>query len=390
MSFRGGPGNTGWRRLVIGGDPLFSHAGASGELVIAFIRIALVLSFAALPLFEYLRQGPEGTVGVGLLVSLVALVFTLAMLIAVRHNVLGNWTGLVSTVADISLVSGALVVFLLRADPHAAVNSRVIFDVYFIALASTCLRYEAKLCWLSGTLAILQYGGIVLFAATAYDLNSPAYAQFTYGTFSWQTQIYRLVVLLTATGVAAIVVDRSRQLRRLSTIDRLTGVLNRGSFDERLNAELSRARRQGETLVLMMLDVDHFKKFNDDLGHAAGDAALRSVTRAMTGEIRRSDVLARYGGEEFVLIMPSTSAEQGMRKAELIRDRVAKHNIVLPRTDALTARLSISAGVSIFPDDGVTADELVDQADERLFEAKSTGRNRVVGPRAQEPALKLG
>jgi diguanylate cyclase (GGDEF)-like protein len=208
--------------------------------------------------------------------------------------------------------------------------------------------------------------------------------------FHWGEQVARLVMLGTATWLTVAVVDRGRVLRRLSTIDRLTGILNRGAFDERLNAELSRARRQSESLAVVMMDVDHFKQFNDDLGHAAGDSALRTLTRRMTEELRRSDVLARYGGEEFVLVMPATSASQAMRKVEALREKLARANIPLPKTDSLTAKLTVSAGVALFPDDGVTADELLDCADERLFEAKSLGRNRVVGQGGAVPVLKVG
>ena len=169
--------------------------------------------------------------------------------------------------------------------PQDAVLSLIIFEAYFIAIGATCLRYDVKLCWIAGLLAVAQYAGIVLYAEAHWPPEA--------APFAWLAQASRLALMVVATGLAAVVVDRSRQLRRLSTIDRLTGVLNRGSFDERLNAELSRARRHGESLALVMIDVDHFKKFNDDLGHAAGDAALRAVTRVINAEIRRSDVLAR-------------------------------------------------------------------------------------------------
>ncbi|HET7111007.1 MAG TPA: GGDEF domain-containing protein, partial [Gemmatimonadales bacterium] len=295
-----------WRRWFAGGDPLFSHAGAAGELLIAQLRMALVLVLLALPVSNYVNHPGELEHVVGVSVALVATTLALLILIAVRRQMLGSWIGLISTVFDVSLVSSTLLIYLIAGQPHTAVNSRVVFEVYFIAIGATCLRYDVRLCWLAGTLAVTQYFGIVWYADTHWALNSPGYAPFVYGIFAWSSEVGRLVVLSVATMLSVAVVDRGRALRRLSTIDRLTGVLNRGSFDERLNAELSRARRQSESLALVMVDVDHFKKFNDDLGHSAGDSALRTLTRRMSDELRRSDVLARYGGEEFVIIMPAT------------------------------------------------------------------------------------
>lgn len=379
-----------WRRWFAGGDPLFSHAGAAGELLIAQVRMALVLALLTVPVASYAAHPDEWERVVGVSVALVATTLALLILIAVRRQMLASWIGLVSTVFDVSLVSTALMTYLIIGMPYATVNNRVIFEVYFVAIGATCLRYDVRLCWLAGTLAITQYFGLVWYAETHWSLNAAMHEPFLFGKFTWGSEIARLIVLGVATLLSVAVVDRGRQLRRLSTIDRLTGVLNRGSFDERLNAELSRARRQSESLALVMVDVDHFKKFNDDLGHAAGDSALRTLTRRMGDELRRSDILARYGGEEFVIIMPATSAVQGMRKVEAMRDKLSKVGIPLPKTESLTAKLTVSAGLAVFPDDGVTADELLDCADERLFEAKSMGRNRVIGPGEHMPQLRLG
>lgn len=350
--------------------------------------MVLVLVLLAVPVVNYATDPEALEHVVGVYVALAATTLALLVLVMVRRQVLGPWIGFLSTIFDVSLVSAALGMYLVLGMPQAAVNSRVVFEAYFIAIGATCLRYDVRLCWMAGVMAVVQYAGIVWFASTHWNLNAMGLAHFTYGTFTWSSELARLVMLGLATGLTVAVVDRGRQLRRLSTIDRLTGVLNRGSFDERLNAELSRARRQSEALALVMMDVDHFKKFNDDLGHAAGDSALRTLTRRMTDDLRRSDVLARYGGEEFVLIMPATSAAQAMRKVEAMREKLARAAIPLPKSDSLTAKLTVSAGLALFPSDGVTADELLDCADERLFQAKSLGRNRVVGPEGATPQLR--
>jgi diguanylate cyclase (GGDEF)-like protein len=358
-------------------------------LFIAQLRMALVLALLTVPVSTFSADPASPGHATGVAVALGATSAALLILVMVRRQLWPTWIGYISTIFDVTLVSAALVLYLILGQPHSAVNGPVVFEAYFIAIGATCLRYDVRLCWLAGILAASEYFGIVLYADSHWALNDPSFAPFAHGMFHWGEQVARLVMLGTATWLTVAVVDRGRVLRRLSTIDRLTGILNRGAFDERLNAELSRARRQSESLAVVMMDVDHFKQFNDDLGHAAGDSALRTLTRRMTEELRRSDVLARYGGEEFVLVMPATSASQAMRKVEALREKLARANIPLPKTDSLTAKLTVSAGVALFPDDGVTADELLDCADERLFEAKSLGRNRVVGQGGQVPVLKV-
>ena len=281
---------------------------------------------------------------------------------------------------DVSLVTAALVTFLAVGQPNAAVNSRLLFDCYFIAIAATCLRYDVRLCVLAGVLAVVQYLGIDI----NWDVYGAVYRPTEYGLFDWPGQIARLVLLGIASVLAATVVTRGKALRRLSSMDRMTGVYNRGYFDERLSAEMSRARRQSEPLALVMIDVDHFKRFNDNYGHAAGDAGLRALTNLIRHSLRRSDLVARYGGEEFVIVLPVTTAEQAIDKMEAIREAVAQLPIRLPKQQT-TALLTMSAGVAVFPDDGVTADELLDCADDRLFQAKQAGRNRVMGPPSGRP-----
>jgi diguanylate cyclase (GGDEF)-like protein len=285
----------------------------------------------------------------------------------------------VSTGLDVSLVSAALVTFLILEGANAAVNSRVVFECYFIAIGVTCLRYDLRLCLFAGALAMLQYFAMALWSDLNWDMQAAIYRPNDYGIFDWGAQISRLVLLGTASLLAATVVGRGQALRRLSSIDRMTGIYNRGYFDERLSAELSRARRQSESLAVVMVDVDHFKRFNDNYGHAAGDAGLRAVTGLIRHSLRRSDLVARYGGEEFVLVLPVTTAAQAMEKLEGIRTAVGQLPIRLPKQQT-TALLTVSAGIAVFPEDGVTADELLDCADERLFQAKQGGRNRVVGP----------
>jgi diguanylate cyclase (GGDEF)-like protein len=144
---------------------------------------------------------------------------------------------------------------------------------------------------------------------------------------------------------------------------------------------VSRARRNGQPLTIAMVDVDHFKTFNDRHGHAAGDEVLRSIASALGGAFRKTDIVGRYGGEEFVIAMPETNPAAGGRKLEDFRQLIEGIPIQTKRGD--TVKVTISAGLAGFPQDGVHEEEVLAVADARLFEAKGSGRNRIV-PEAPE------
>ncbi len=167
-------------------------------------------------------------------------------------------------------------------------------------------------------------------------------------------------------------------LARMAKVDGLTGVWNRRAFDEYLDQEWKRAQRSGEPLSLILIDVDHFKKFNDGYGHAAGDDCLRQVAHALKGQIKRpADIVARYGGEEFVCVLPETSAEGAVLLAERMRDAVAALGI--PHAHSPTAAIvSISGGVATTrPSAQASIRDLIERADALLYQAKQAGRNRV-------------
>jgi len=380
-----------WRRLWRTPDPVLADAGRQSELVVARVRVMVTVLLLFVPISNLVSQPGLLEHRIGFLVTLVAFFLALVVYLAVRRDRRPGWLGLMSTVFDVSLVSGALVTYILTDQPLVATNSRVAFETYFLAIAATCLRYDVRLCVLAGVLSITQYLGVVSLAHSMYDLDALAEGIQRYGRFDWGSTISRLILLGIASALGVVIVLRARDLRRLSAIDRMTGLFNRGHFDERLAAELSRASRLRQPLSVVMLDVDRFKEFNDRYGHAAGDVGLRAVAERIRLMTRRSDVVARYGGEEFVLLLPDTRAETALDKLEEIRLEVEVLRIGLPR-DQGRASLTISAGVATFPEDGESAEELIDEADARLFRAKALGRNRVVGrlsARAKGPEADL-
>ena len=141
--------------------------------------------------------------------------------------------------------------------------------------------------------------------------------------------------------------------------------------------ELSRAQRYGKALSLAVIDADHFKALNDTHGHTAGDAVLKKLAGMLRGSFRQSDTAGRYGGEEFVVILPETDIATACRKVESLRARIAGTPIELS-DHGKSVRMTISAGLASYPQDGADAAELFATADERMFEAKHAGRNRVV------------
>jgi two-component system, cell cycle response regulator len=147
--------------------------------------------------------------------------------------------------------------------------------------------------------------------------------------------------------------------------------------DDRLAIELSRARRYGKQLSIAVIDADRFKSLNDTHGHSAGDLVLRTIGSILRESFRQSDTAGRYGGEEFVVILPETDMEAAQRKVERLREQVASTPIALA-TRGEKIQMTVSAGLANFPQDGADAAELFALADERMFQAKREGRNRVV------------
>jgi diguanylate cyclase (GGDEF)-like protein len=164
------------------------------------------------------------------------------------------------------------------------------------------------------------------------------------------------------------------QLTQMAREDGLTGVANRRTLDERLPQEMARARRQGYPLAVVMIDLDHFKRFNDRRGHTAGDTLLRTAAQAWLRQLRPSDLLARYGGEEFTLVLPACDETQAQHLVERLQPLVPE-------------RQTFSAGIATW-NGSSNAQELLAAADRALLAAKRAGRNRIVVA-GQEPQLTL-
>jgi diguanylate cyclase (GGDEF)-like protein len=215
---------------------------------------------------------------------------------------------------------------------------------------------------------------------TVADLGS------TNGTFLNNTPVTRAVLrdgdylrvgnsiyrFLTGGNVEA---QYHEEIYRLTIIDGLTEIHNKRYLLDFLERELARSQRHGGPVSLVMLDIDRFKRINDDLGHLAGDYALRELAACIKTSVRRDELFARYGGEEFAVVLPDTQCADAVRFAERIRTAVEGHPFAY---DGERFAVTISLGIASTPgNEACTSQELIQQADKALYRAKSEGRNRV-------------
>jgi diguanylate cyclase (GGDEF)-like protein len=190
-----------------------------------------------------------------------------------------------------------------------------------------------------------------------------------------------------ATAMVGRLVDQNRRRERLlreqAGTDELTGVANHRRLQERLREHATEARRYRRPFCLVMVDVDHFKRFNDTHGHRAGDRVLGAVARAVAGSVRDVDTVARYGGEEFAVILAELDSAQAGLAAERIRQAVGGAPVGVAKGEVLA--VTVSVGYACFPDDAAEVEALIERADAALYAAKEGGRNRTCSWRSIRP-----
>lgn len=178
---------------------------------------------------------------------------------------------------------------------------------------------------------------------------------------------------------AAGLIKRRLEVEELVFIDQTTQIHNRRYFEEQLEREIERCRRTGNSMALLIADLDDFKRVNDALGHAAGDSVLRQAARILSDNARQVDIVARYGGEEFSVILPDVTKETARAVADRMLSTVAGHRFVTGNESNPTWQLTVSIGGAIYPIDAQTKAGIIDRADRvALYAAKRAGKNRVV------------
>lgn len=351
-------------------------AGSDGEIVVAKARMGLAFAVMLIPVVA-LMQATRSENWLSFAVAMFAFAVAVGVYSLAKRHVWVRWLGLATSLGDITMVSIAHALWIIQGTPTLAANSRTSFTVYAVAIAATTLRFDVRICLVAGAVAVIQYAGI---SWTAYHVWSadPGPDTVIYGIIEPAQQVGRIIVLMCATWLAVAVVRQSARMRFASTHDRLTSMLNRGYFDERFAEEVARSKRTGAPLAVALMDVDHFKQINDRHGHPVGDAALKAVSQAIRSAIRRTDIVARYGGEEFVMMFDETEPTAALERLEKVCLRVAAQEVAVPGGPPIL--VTLSAGLAIYPGDGIEAADLIRAADDRLLQAKRTGRNRSVSP----------
>lgn len=271
------------------------------------------------------------------------------------------WVSAADVVALTAMLAGLVV--LDRA--LAAVNSQLVFCGYFLVIAMAGLRSDPRVARMIAVVIPASYAAMV-FLAVAWRHVELAQPDPQFGSFKWEIQAGRLVVLTAVTWMTQVEARLSVRDRAQASLDPLTGVFNRRYMEEILARELPRTRRRQQPFSLLVLDLDGFKGYNDTYGHLAGDRLLTEVASSLANAIRAGDVIARYGGDEFVIILPHTPGETARRVA---RELMA----VIP------ASVTMSVGVGCIGQGVDSVERLLGAADAALHRAKSAGPGVVAG-----------
>ncbi len=360
------------REYLAAPDKIMLELGAGGELVVARIRLAIAFLLFLPPIINTLSGGPGNENLIGFLGGAFAVFLGCIWYMLARERGRFPWLPWASTTYDITGVT--LFLFLLSLHDRAAgLNSFVIWEFYLTNLLLTCLRNDARLTLFAGGLAILQY----LALAQWIFANSSAeqLASVSYGTALWSTVGQRTVVLLVATIVAVTTVTRMHRLSKMSGTDSLTGIPNRNWFLHQAKQLIDSAMRARKPVCIAIIDLDHFKRINDEVGHQAGDDALIHAVSVIHGNVTAPDTVGRLGGEEFGLLIHA-DLETARTRVDRIRVALEQSRFQTPGAEQII-QVTLSSGIAHCDADGQSLTSLMGVADRRLRKAKSAGRNCV-------------
>ncbi len=341
--------------------------------LLAWLHVALLL-LTAVGLVAAVAFNPAGatlrTIYVGLITA-----FMVVLLAAYALNRSGRYTAS----AWLTVVAGLMAPWgtaLLELNVDRGNFGPLIYTVLPVFLCSILLSAAATILVASTQIIAL------FFIPLLYPPST---------TTNWPNLIMFVLFLSVISVVAAIITQQDMaeierqsrrlaaseaQLRELSVRDALTGLLNWRYLQETLERELLRAQRAQGALGIIMIDLDHFKRFNDTYGHALGDVLLRELGALLLAQVRGSDVACRYGGEEFILLLPDASPEVTRERAERIRAGASR--LVVRQAGRAVEPVTLSIGLAAFPQDGATSEALLKAVDDALYRAKREGRDRIV------------
>lgn len=355
-------------------DEMMLGVGASGELLVARLRVVIAGALLLLPLVNALGGGTIRETLIGLAAVVLINAFALAWLTLARRPRRYRWLSLASSAFDVTATSLVLLVLASNHVP-AGLNSVIVWCGYVLAIVLTALRNDGRVTLFTGALALLQYALLVLVltlsAASPDELISS-----DYGAVTASTQLQRLLLLVIVTFVAAMLVYRMQQVVEMSGTDGLTNLPNRTWLLHRMPRMFEAARVDGSSLTVALIDLDHFKRINDEIGHRAGDRALRHVVSMLRQKTPPGEWLVRLGGEEFVLVLRKPMGA-AWERVEQIRRLVAERPFE-PGGNGDPIQLTFSAGLASYPHEGADLSSLLHRANDRLQHAKREGRNRVI------------
>ena len=355
-------------------DEIMLEVGASGELLVARMRAVIAAALLLLPLANALAGGSIKETLIGLAATVVVNAFAQVWLALARRQRRFRWLPLVTSAFDVTATSLVLLVLAIDHLP-AGLNSLIVWCGYLLAIVLTALRSDGRITLFAGALALLQYG-LLIWALMMLASSPEQLISSDYGAVTMSTQVQRWLLLAVVTLITTMLVYRMQQLVEMSGTDGLTRLPNRSWLLHRMPRLFDAARADGGTLTLALIDLDHFKRVNDEVGHHTGDRALRHVVSLLQQTAEPGEWLVRLGGEEFVMVLRKPIGT-AWERVDMIRRMVAERPFE-PERNADPIRMTFSAGLASFPHEGADLSHLLRRADHRLQQAKREGRNRVI------------
>ena len=364
-----------WPRLFERPDALTLELGAGGELLVAQLRAGLSLLLLLLPLINVATgEYSPSEMTAGMLGVVLAVVMSQVWLALARHRGRYRWLPWATSSYDVSLTTLVLALLAIGS-PATGLNSMVVWVFYLVAICMTALRNDGRLTVVIGVLAMLQYGALAIAVFGLVEAPEQLMS-LDYGTATVANTVQRIVLIAMMTAITSTIVYRMQRLVDLSGTDGLTGLPNRTWLAHRFPGMLDATRSQGGSLSICLVNLDYFKRINDEVGHQAGDRALRHAVDVLRLQLEEGDFLARLGGEEFALLMPLPIGRAWERLDSMRRSTASQPFLADPGADPL--RVTFSAGIAGWPQDGSDLSQLLRRADVRLRQAKLEGRNRVL------------
>ena len=362
------------RRLMAPPDEVMRELAGRGERMVARARLLLSVLALSLPLFAAAWGAGTGTILFHLGSTVLASAVALAWLVLARRR--RSWLPFAAGAWDVTVVTVVLAALATRGPSAAAIGSAA-WAFYLVVTGSTALRADGRLVLFVGGLALLQY---LLLELALRMPAEPAPAGFEASALAvgapLATVVLRVLLMALATAIAAVVVRRMQNLVELSGHDAMTGLPNRSWLLQRMPHVFAAARNTSASLTLVLLDIDRFKRVNDEAGPKAGDRALRHIASTMSGMLADGEVLARIGGQEFVMVLHCPAGSAWERLDRLRRTLVERPFMPERGRDAFA--FTFSAGVAAWPQDGAGTSALLGCGDRRMKVAKAAGGNRIV------------